>query len=112
MSRELAEIRRENDRLRCEVRMAVEDEVRKYVASHRLGLEVSLGCQSQTPLRLNTTGTTKNEDMPRQIRKASREEFDLKRQELVHWESALLEKSRQMEEAVEHFNLKMHKMAT
>ena len=34
-----------------------------------------------------------------------------KRQELVEWESALLQKSRQMEEALEQFNGKMAKMA-
>ena len=34
-----------------------------------------------------------------------------KRQELVEWENALLQKSRQMEEALEQFNGKMAKMA-
>ena len=34
-----------------------------------------------------------------------------KKQELVEWESALLQKSRQMEEALEQFNGKMAKMA-
>ena len=34
-----------------------------------------------------------------------------KRQELVEWENNLLQKSRQMEEALEQFNGKMTKMA-
>ena len=37
-------------------------------------------------------------------------DIDRKRQELVQWEDVLLQKSSQMEEAVEQFNQKMNKM--
>jgi len=38
--------------------------------------------------------------------------LERKRQELVNWEDGLIQKSRQMEEAVEQFNVKMSKMAS
>ena len=42
----------------------------------------------------------------------AREELNAKRQELVEWERGLLEKSRQMEEAVQQFNAKSQKMSS
>ena len=70
LTRELTEIRKENDRLRYEVSIAVEDEVRKAINSHRLGIEMSLLNDTQTsshqPLRQNpNTQHNKSYDMPR-----------------------------------------------
>ena len=68
LTRELTEIRKENDRLRYEVSIAVEDEVRKVIDGKRVGLEFSLGAQhtgnsaSQAPLR-----AAKSYDLPRQM---------------------------------------------
>ena len=85
LSRELTEIRKENDRLRYEVSIAVEDEVRKTINSQRLGIELSLFGEThqnnqlgstignQQPLRQNpsslnkTSSSNKSYDMPRQM---------------------------------------------
>ena len=65
------------------------------------------------PLRQNVT---KSYDLPRQIPNNSQaqdlDKLERKRQELVNWEDGLIQKSRQMEEAVEQFNVKMSKMAS
>ena len=95
---------------------AVEDEVRKYIADKRLGFEIALHeGATQAPLRSKAGSLGgKSYDMPRQMEQASsttNAELVSKRQELLSWESTLLEKSRQMEEAVEQFNVKMQRMA-
>ena len=58
---------------------------------------------------------TKSYDLPRQIPNTQvqdLEKLERKRQELLNWEDGLIQKSRQMEEAVEQFNVKMSKMAS
>ena len=126
LTQELSEIRRENDRLRYEVSIAVEEEVRRVISDKRVGIELSLVENTiNQPLRQNTH--TKSYDMPCQItnqsdnrlhlddlsqKQTSNPDLDAKKKELLTWEQTLLAKSSQMEEAALQFNQKMSKMAT
>ena len=83
--------------------IAVEEEVRKI-------LDSNLGASLRSaPLRTNNAHH-RSYDMPRQMDQTE-EKMNQKRQELVEWENTLLDKSRQMEEAVHQFNSKMQKMS-
>ena len=88
LSRELTEIRRENDRLRYEVSIAVEEEVRKVLEGNRL-LDTNL---RSAPQRQNDIHN-RSYDLPRQMDQTD-EKMALKRKELVEWENNLLDKSR------------------